>query len=345
MPGRRLRLDGVPDRIGQGQDFPAGAAQARQEQEGQGRQGELGLFRPDPPLHAPAWCSAATTAARRKAPLASSPIDAPVSLPYDKPVATLEAGRHLRRNDLHEQLPALGHGAGRGRLRRAGDAPQRAVHSAAQQEIAAMARGTLPHPLDRPASARRQHLCQPVHGGQGVQRFRQLPQAARRAEAVHAGRADLPPRRPGRQLLPGARRLRQGVAAAARRRTGPQVHRARRPFRRDRPAVASARGARAWPRPGVRTATCTALDHVDLVQIRGDDFLAIVDRFPQLREHFVKMGVEALQARRTSPQGGGKRAAGRLPQAGPDERPESAGARPGEMHPLRRMHEGLCRFS
>jgi CRP-like cAMP-binding protein/Fe-S-cluster-containing dehydrogenase component len=53
---------------------------------------------------------------------------------------------------------------------------------------------------------------------------------------------------------------------------------------------------RALAPPGVRTATCTALDHVDLVQIRGEDFLALVERFPQLRNHLVKLGVEALQA-------------------------------------------------
>ena len=53
---------------------------------------------------------------------------------------------------------------------------------------------------------------------------------------------------------------------------------------------------RALAPPGVRTATCAALDHVDLVQIRGEDFLALVERFPQLRSHLVKRGVEMLQA-------------------------------------------------
>ena len=47
---------------------------------------------------------------------------------------------------------------------------------------------------------------------------------------------------------------------------------------------------------GVRTATCTALDHVDLVQIAGADFRAMIERFPQLRDQLVKMGVKTLQA-------------------------------------------------
>jgi CRP-like cAMP-binding protein/Fe-S-cluster-containing hydrogenase component 2 len=48
--------------------------------------------------------------------------------------------------------------------------------------------------------------------------------------------------------------------------------------------------------PGLRTATCAALDHVDLVQIRGEDFMVIVERFPQLRDHLVKLGVAALES-------------------------------------------------
>ena len=36
-------------------------------------------------------------------------------------------------------------------------------------------------------------------------------------------------------------------------------------------------------RTGVRTATCTALDHVELIQIRGEDFRELLVKFPELR--------------------------------------------------------------
>ncbi len=35
---------------------------------------------------------------------------------------------------------------------------------------------------------------------------------------------------------------------------------------------------------GTRTASCTALDHVEVVRITGEDFQAMLDRFPQVRE-------------------------------------------------------------
>jgi CRP-like cAMP-binding protein/Fe-S-cluster-containing hydrogenase component 2 len=34
---------------------------------------------------------------------------------------------------------------------------------------------------------------------------------------------------------------------------------------------------------GVRTATCTALDHVEVVRMRGEDFALMVERFPEIR--------------------------------------------------------------
>jgi CRP-like cAMP-binding protein/Fe-S-cluster-containing hydrogenase component 2 len=46
---------------------------------------------------------------------------------------------------------------------------------------------------------------------------------------------------------------------------------------------------------GVRTATCTALDHVELVRISGDDFRDMVARFPGVRT-----GLEAVAAERRS---------------------------------------------
>jgi CRP-like cAMP-binding protein/Fe-S-cluster-containing hydrogenase component 2 len=44
---------------------------------------------------------------------------------------------------------------------------------------------------------------------------------------------------------------------------------------------------------GVRTATCTALDHVEVVRISGEDFRQMVDRFPNVRR-----GLEAVAEER-----------------------------------------------
>ncbi len=46
---------------------------------------------------------------------------------------------------------------------------------------------------------------------------------------------------------------------------------------------------------GVRTATCTALDHVELVRISGDDFRDMVVRFPSVRS-----GIEAIAVERSA---------------------------------------------
>jgi CRP-like cAMP-binding protein/Fe-S-cluster-containing dehydrogenase component len=53
---------------------------------------------------------------------------------------------------------------------------------------------------------------------------------------------------------------------------------------------------RALTTPGVRTATCTALDHVDLVRISARDFRELVEQFPgPLRETLVESALAALQ--------------------------------------------------
>ena len=53
---------------------------------------------------------------------------------------------------------------------------------------------------------------------------------------------------------------------------------------------------RAYATPGVRTATCTALDHADLVRISAEDFRAILDRFPdRLRRPLVESAVRLLE--------------------------------------------------
>jgi CRP-like cAMP-binding protein/Fe-S-cluster-containing hydrogenase component 2 len=45
---------------------------------------------------------------------------------------------------------------------------------------------------------------------------------------------------------------------------------------------------------GVRTATCSALDHVDLVRISGDDFGSILDRLPEVRARLIEVAQERL---------------------------------------------------
>jgi CRP-like cAMP-binding protein/Fe-S-cluster-containing hydrogenase component 2 len=47
--------------------------------------------------------------------------------------------------------------------------------------------------------------------------------------------------------------------------------------------------------PGVRTASCSALDHVDVIRISGDDFHKIVDRFPGVKQRLVEKALENLR--------------------------------------------------
>jgi CRP-like cAMP-binding protein/Fe-S-cluster-containing dehydrogenase component len=47
--------------------------------------------------------------------------------------------------------------------------------------------------------------------------------------------------------------------------------------------------------PGVRTATCGALDHVDLVRLDKDSFLELLELFPRVREHVVQVAREHLR--------------------------------------------------
>ncbi len=47
--------------------------------------------------------------------------------------------------------------------------------------------------------------------------------------------------------------------------------------------------------PGIRTATCSALDHADVVRISGDDFAHVLQEFPPVRDHLVKVAIERIQ--------------------------------------------------
>jgi CRP-like cAMP-binding protein/Fe-S-cluster-containing dehydrogenase component len=49
---------------------------------------------------------------------------------------------------------------------------------------------------------------------------------------------------------------------------------------------------------GVRTATCTALDHVEVVRIRADDFRTMVERFPAVRAGLAAVAEERVQQNR-----------------------------------------------
>ena len=50
---------------------------------------------------------------------------------------------------------------------------------------------------------------------------------------------------------------------------------------------------------GVRTATCTALDHVDVVRITGEDFGLMVSRFPDIRERVEAVAHERAEMNRS----------------------------------------------
>jgi len=47
--------------------------------------------------------------------------------------------------------------------------------------------------------------------------------------------------------------------------------------------------------PGLRTATCTALDHVELIRIRGKHFRELVKRFPTIRKSMIETVSELLR--------------------------------------------------
>jgi CRP-like cAMP-binding protein/Fe-S-cluster-containing hydrogenase component 2 len=46
---------------------------------------------------------------------------------------------------------------------------------------------------------------------------------------------------------------------------------------------------------GVRVATCSALDHVDLVRINGPDFAEVLKQFPAIRERLTKLAIKNLE--------------------------------------------------
>ena len=86
---------------------------------------------------------------------------------------------------------------------------------------------------------------------------------------------------------------------------------------------------------GTRTATCTALDHVEVVRIHAEDFHQMVDQFPDVRAEPGKAGARAPGAEPAAAGHRHQHAAGCISGAGLDGSAEPAGAGSGEMHALR----------
>ena len=103
------------------------------------------------------------------------------------------------------------------------------------------------------------------------------------------GAGDLPPGRSRRQLLSGPHRLRESFRGAARRRVWCS------PIWRGAATSAKSPSSAAAP----RTATCTALDHVEVVRIRGEDFQLMLDRFPDVRRGLEEVATERLAENRS----------------------------------------------
>ena len=46
---------------------------------------------------------------------------------------------------------------------------------------------------------------------------------------------------------------------------------------------------------GVRTATCLALDHIELARVSRADFLLMVQQFPTVRQRLIKLSLQRLR--------------------------------------------------
>ena len=94
---------------------------------------------------------------------------------------------------------------------------------------------------------------------------------------------------------------------------------------------------------GVRTATCTALDHVEVVRISGEDFRLMTERLPRDSGR-VRAGRPGTPRAEPRPRAGDRLGRiERLPVAGPDGGPEPAGPRPREVHALRSVRARVRR--
>ena len=87
---------------------------------------------------------------------------------------------------------------------------------------------------------------------------------------------------------------------------------------------------------GVRTATCSALNYLELARLGRADFLEMVRQFPVLRRRLVEQSLEIAPGRPSR-----QSARGRLRRAGSLRGPEHPRARHGSLHALRRMHQRM----
>ena len=91
----------------------------------------------------------------------------------------------------------------------------------------------------------------------------------------------------------------------------------------------------------VRTATCRALDDVELVRIKGEDFKQLVERFPAFQQRVVQVSRKLLGANKTTRGETGPSLENFL-GPGAFQRATIVGVGSGRLHPLRRMCQGVC---
>ena len=180
---------------------------------------------------------------------------------------------------------------------RAGDAPQRALHHAAQPDVPRRSsRGTT---ASAPSTTTSGACRSSPASGQDEAEFEQLVDYLR--DRVQLRRCE-----PGEMIFrqgdpadDGFYLVRTGFVKVSQNRpggehvlnyVGPGGYFGEIGLLSDIPEI------RAVAPPGVRTATCTALDHVDLVRITAADFRDILDQFPdQLRQPLVEGALQTLE--------------------------------------------------
>ena len=240
------------------------------------------------------------------------------------------ARRPVRRDDVHELPSALGDRAGAIEESVSRDAAQRARHPAEEQDV--------PAELDRKYRAARARDPPAQRAGARVDAAASFIDYLRdRVELVRfsPGEVIVPAGRRGRRVLPGPPRVREGQRAPSRAATSCS-----------RTSAAAATSARSGLLGGgVRTATCTALDHVDVVRIAGEDFHAdAVASSPTSApaSSTVRAASAPTMNRQRRPLDRARRRS-TIPEPGADGGAEPAGPRPREVHALRRVRAGLRR--
>ena len=176
------------------------------------------------------------------------PIDAPVDLPYDNPIARARRRRSVRRDDLHELPSALGDRARADGLRRCSRCC--ATCSTSCRRTRRSARSS----TQRTASARSRTTCGASRCSSGLPK-EFIDYLRVRVELIRYSPGEVIVRQgdPADCVLSGAARVREGDRGASRRRLVLAYIPRGGYF-----------GEMGLLGGGVRTATCTALDHVEL---------------------------------------------------------------------------------